>query len=79
MKTTRMVITIPMKYGVESCVPTTISVSVERKWTWHDCSGRERRVITVASCAGARTQLQIANYDAGASSLLIDGVNNNYR
>lgn len=31
MNTTRMVITIPMKYGVESCVPAAISVSVEEK------------------------------------------------
>lgn len=31
MNTTRMVITIPMKYGVESCVPATISVSVKEK------------------------------------------------
>lgn len=31
MNTTRMVITIPMKYGVESCVPETISVSVKEK------------------------------------------------
>lgn len=38
-----------------------------------------RTLITVASCARARTELQITYDDAGASALLINRVHNNYR